>query len=80
MTGKDKYRRYLHDLGLLIKEYALETKAQRDSSKDEDRPFHTGMLLGYHAIVSLMQQQADAFGIGREELRLDDIKPDKDLT
>jgi hypothetical protein len=68
---------YLRDLGTLIKEYALEAKARKVESESD---FATGYMAGFHRVVSLMQQQADAFGIPRGTLSLDDIDPDRDLT
>ena len=78
----DMYRNYLFDLGYEIKRYALEVRRERDAApKDsEERAFNSGQLLAFHRIVSLMQQQAEAFGIPLADLRLDDVVPDRDLT
>jgi hypothetical protein len=35
--------------------------------------------MAYHEIVSLIQQQAEAFGIPIEDIGLSDISPEKDL-
>lgn len=73
-----KYKHYLHDLGILIKEEAREAKQQCDIAVN-DR-FTLGELLTWYRVVSLMQQQAQAFGIDLKDLRLDDIDPDSDLV
>jgi len=44
-----------------------------------ERCFHFGLVLGFNAVISILQQQDDAFQIGRRELRLDEIKPNGDL-
>jgi hypothetical protein len=80
MNEDPKYRYYLEDLGFLLREQALEAKARRDAAQNrEDRIFHTGELLAYYAVISLMQQQATGFDIPLEELRLDELVPDRDL-
>lgn len=71
---------YLRDLGDLVKRSALHARAQRDSSSTEvDRAFESGRLTAYYEMVSLMQQQAIAFGIELGDVALDDIDPERDL-
>lgn len=79
MSERSKYQLYLYDLGLLIKENALKVKDKATTSEADDRKFLRGILFGYAEVISLMQQEAQAFGIGLDELRLDDIKPEGDL-
>ena len=72
---------YLFDLGRLVKECALAAVAEREKQRDQPaREFHEGYVLGFHPIVSLMQQQAQAFGIELKDLQLDGIEPDRDLA
>lgn len=79
-TVDPKYKYYLEDLGYLLREQALEAKARRDAAQDkDDRLFHSGILLAYYAVISLMQQHAAGFDIPLEELRLDGLDPDRDL-
>jgi hypothetical protein len=40
----------------------------------------TGRLMACNEIISLMQQQAVAFGLSLEEISLDGIDPDNDLV
>ena len=71
---------YLLDLGLLIKEKAFEAKKSRDASMGTaDYDYELGHLMAFYEIVSLMQQQADAFGIPLSKVSLENIDPDKDL-
>lgn len=68
---------YLLDLGVLLKEMALEAKA-RQAATDSD--FDTGYVAGFHRVVSLMQQQAESFGLSLEAIGLDGIDADVDLV
>lgn len=72
---------YLRDLGELIKERAREAKREKDTAEGTDRyDYELGRLMALHEVVSLMQQQAEAFGLDVSALALDDISPEKDLT
>lgn len=79
MNNDAKYRRLLNDLGLLIKEYALEAKRRSEDKEGEARAFYRGIVFGYVNVISLMQAQAGAFDIGLDEIRLADIDPEKHL-
>ena len=69
---------YLLDLGLLLKEQAREAKMSiLNKSRSDD--FARGRLMAYHEVISLMKEQAIAFGLGLEDLNLHDIDPEKDL-
>lgn len=70
------YQNYLQDLGGLVKELALEAKQH---SREKGSDFSAGYMTGFHRIVSLMQQQAEAFNIPLEEIGLDSIDADEDL-
>jgi hypothetical protein len=71
------YQNYLKDTCLLIKELALEAKQQ---AQEHGSDFSVGYMAGFHRIVSLMQQQAEAFDIPLEEIGLDEIDADEDLV
>ncbi|MHB0915157.1 MAG: hypothetical protein ACYC4M_05655 [Thermoleophilia bacterium] len=75
------YKYYLYDLGYDIKLRALEAKHERDDAPDESdtKSYHAGRIMAFNEIISMMQQQAEGFGIPFSDLRLDDIDPDKDL-
>lgn len=72
---------YLRDLGLKMKLRALEARRERDAAPEgsEDRLFHSGRLMAFNEVISMMQQQAEAFGIPSTDLQLGDIEPDRDL-
>ena len=71
---------YLRDLGDLVKRAAREARTARDdATREGDKLFEGGRLIAYCEIISLMQQQAAAFGLGFDQLALDDIDPEHDL-
>ena len=71
------YKDYLQDLGILIKEMAFEAKSD---ANDDGTDFSIGYMAGFHRIVSLMQQQAEAFGIPLDNIGLNGIDADADLV
>ena len=76
----NKYKYYLMDLGYLLKEQAFEGKGLRAASRiSTGKDFYSVQLIAYYAVFSLMQQKALAVDIPLEDLRLDDINPDRDL-
>ncbi len=82
MSSSDpKYEYYLSDLGFLLKEYALESKKRRDSERkgSDDYLFQAGRNMAYFEVISLIQNQAENFGIDLEKLNLRGINPMKDL-
>lgn len=80
MNDTDRYRLYLNTIGLFIKEDALAAREEAARSQEADRLFYRGKLQGFYAVVSTLQQQAKPLGIPLNELKLDDIDPDRDLT
>jgi len=71
---------FLFDVGLLLKEQALTAKAERDAtSEPEQRSFAQGRLFAYLEVISLLQQELDAFGIDRSAMQLNDVTPEQDL-
>jgi hypothetical protein len=76
-----KFEHYLFDLGRLVREYAFAAVEERQKQEDSTSlVFYEGYILGFHRIVSLMQQQALAFGIELKDLQLEGIEPDRDLA
>ena len=73
-SDDNKYAQYLRDLGALVKEYALEAKEDFNNSKGTDsEDYKSGYLMGYHRLITLMHQQAEAFDIPLKEINLQDI-------
>ena len=81
MNDHEKLKHYLLDLGQLVKEYAMDAVAEREKHRGQPaQEFYDGYVLGFHRIVSLMQQHALAFGIDLKALQLDGIEPDRDFV
>lgn len=78
-AGEGTYRHYVVDLARLLKDQAREAKHDSNSSVDSDQSFAAGRLMAYHEVISLMQQQAEAFGLNLSSLGLHDIDPETDL-
>ena len=77
---------YLLELGFVLREAGERAvrdaeRARRDveRSGESDQSFHAGRLGTYRYVVSLMQQQAEVFGIPLEDLALDGFDPERDL-
>ena len=68
---------YLLDLGTLLREQALASK--KESDRDRGNLFDLGRRMAYYEAVSLMINQAIAFGMELSELNLEGIDPDQDL-
>ena len=72
---------YLLDLVPLIREAALEARAARDDGRSsDDYAFFAGRLSAYYDVVSLIQQQAVAFGIDLKGLGPSELNPDEMLV
>ena len=67
---------YLSDLGPLLMDLARTARADADRTGD---PFDRGRSMGLYEAVSLVVQQADAFGLDRGDVGLEGIDPDRDL-
>lgn len=71
---------YLQDLGVVLKEKALSARLESQRAVDRDRAFSLGYLMAFHEVISIMQQQALAFGLDLQDISLDDINPEHDLV
>ena len=71
---------YIQDLGVLLKELALRAKNEATTVSEDDRGFALGRLTAMHEVISLMQQQATAFGLDLRDIGLDGINPERDLV
>lgn len=67
----ETHKNYLRDLGYLIKEAAEEARSSYLAKPAEDDAYSLGHLMAYHRVVTLMQQQAEAFGIPLADLCLE---------
>ena len=68
---------YLLDLGTLLRGQTLAAKKESDENPGDE--YDLGRLQGYNEVVSLMIDQAKAFGMELSELNLEGIDPDQDL-
>ena len=75
-----KFKYYLHDLGMLLKEKAQAAQNEKDNPVDQkDNDYNIGYLMAFHEVIDLMKQQADAFDIKQDEIGLADIDAERDL-
>ena len=70
------YESYCLDLGTLVRETAMDA---RERHQKQNTDFSSGYLMGMYRIITLMQQQAEAFGMPLEAINLDGLDPDEDL-
>ena len=70
------YESYCLDLGTLVREIAMDAKERHQKQNTE---FSSGYLIGMYRIITLMQQQAEAFGMSLEAINLDGLDPEADL-
>lgn len=78
-TSFETRSHYLNDLIRLLIDRARKARAERDAASGADRDAADAALLAFHEVVSLMQQQAIAFGIPLADLGLHAIHPEQDL-
>lgn len=76
----ESYKHFSRDCANLLKQMAKEAKRRATEAKGTtDESYQLGSLMAYHAVLSLLQQQARSFQIPLGELDLADIEPEKDL-
>jgi len=81
MSNEETFRRYLLATNELLIEFAREAKRHADESRGtEASNFNSGYLMGFHRVISLMQQQAAAFGLDVADVGLSELDADRDLT
>ncbi len=81
MSDDTAFHHYLLATNELLLEFAREAKLEADATRGTDAGnFHAGYLMGMYRVISLMQQQAPAFGLELDDIGLDGIDPIRDLT
>lgn len=81
MSAEETVRHYLLATNELLLEFAREAKRQADATRGtEAGNFYAGYLMGFYRVISLMQQQASAFGFEVDDVGLEGIDPIRDLT
>jgi hypothetical protein len=68
------YESYLKDLGRILRDEAVAARNTASSGKD---PFQLGRAMAYYEVVSLLEQQANAFQIPLEKLSFDGFDPEQ---
>lgn len=77
---KSTIENYIKQTIEYLKEDAMVAKEDYLKSKNSNsKLFNDGVLMGYYYVITLLKQQAEAFGINANDLNLDNIDPDKDL-
>jgi hypothetical protein len=73
----ETYKNYLGDLGYLIRELAEDAKREANAARSE---YAQGYAMAFHRVITLMQQQAEAFEIPVEQLNLGDFSTERYLA
>ena len=70
----DKYKFFLQDICVHLQEKAL-------NSLEIENPDHfkLGYNMAMYEVISLIQQQAEVFGISNKEIALNSLDPERDL-
>jgi hypothetical protein len=77
---KSTIENYIKQTIEYLKEDAIAAKEDYLNAKNSNsKLFNDGVLMGYYHVITLLKQQAEAFGINANDLNLDNIDPDKDL-
>ena len=70
------HQNFLLDLGTLLRERAV---AARDKARLSSNEFEDGVAHAYFEVMSLIQSQAEAFGLPLEDAGLNGFSVDKEL-
>ena len=76
MNSNTRAANYLLDLGMLLREMALEAKK---TSIENESEYDLGRVMAYYEVISLMQQQAKTFEIELSDLNMEEFDPDQKL-
>lgn len=66
---------FLSDLVILLREKASEVKSGCATGNDYEK----GRLFAYYEVLSLIHQQAQAFGIDLNKIGMTNFNPDQDV-
>lgn len=69
------YYNFLIDLSEIIISNVISARPEEGEKSD----FNTGRMMAYVEILSIMKQQAEAFGIPLDNIKLDGSDPEGDL-
>jgi hypothetical protein len=75
----DAHANYLLDLGREIRQSAEAAKREADTAGANDQHFARGRSMAYYEVITLMHQQAIAFGLPLADVGLQGLDPGRDL-
>ena len=74
------YESFIKEYSVFLKEMAVESKRLRDAAEDpNETAWLDGHLMGMRQAMSLLQREADAYGIAHSAMGLADFDADRDL-
>ena len=71
---------YLLDVGRELRESAEAARREAHTAVGKDQLFARSRSMAYFEVISLMHQQAIAFGLSLAEVGLQGIDPERDLV
>lgn len=79
MTPTSPVELLLQDVTRELLSRAHEARAEREGAQGDDRPYAAGRAMALYEVLSLLVQQAQAFGVDPEAIGLGGVDPDRDL-
>lgn len=76
MSVPTPQRGFVTDLVTLLRESALEVKAEYEQDRSD---LNLGKTMAYHEVLSLIETQSVAFGFSKEDVGLSGFDADTDL-
>ena len=78
--NEKEYMYFVQEISDLFKDNAKKAKIEADNPKEGDSlDYNTGFLMAYHEVIAIMKNQAPFFHLKQEDIRLEDIEPERDL-
>lgn len=75
----DAERDYLLDLGLILRESAVQARQRASEARGTpDEAYEEGRAMAYHEIASLLLKRAASSGLPADALRLEGFDPDRE--
>lgn len=79
-TSADTLMSYLRDTNALLLEKARTAKARKAAAIDtDDHAYQNGRVFSYYEVISLLRDQALAFGIDPAEIDLGAVDLERDI-
>ncbi|MFS8564376.1 MAG: hypothetical protein LVR00_08780 [Rhabdochlamydiaceae bacterium] len=68
--NKGKFKGYIVDTIILLKELARKAKVEADNPKKGLKNYAQGVIMGYYSIITLLKHEAFAFCIDQKRVRV----------